>query len=80
MKKEPTRSVAVVGLGYVGLPIAVAFGKLAPVIGFDIDKTKVEELREGIDRTDQELEKDLSAAAHRRRSTIHPSVGCNPQG
>jgi UDP-N-acetyl-D-galactosamine dehydrogenase len=62
MKNEVARSIAVVGLGYVGLPIAVAFGKLAPVIGFDIDKTKVEELREGIDRTGEVSANDLAAA------------------
>jgi UDP-N-acetyl-D-glucosamine/UDP-N-acetyl-D-galactosamine dehydrogenase len=60
MKKAKVRSVAVIGLGYVGLPIAVAFGKLAPVIGFDINKTKVEELRKGIDRTGEISDKDLS--------------------
>ena len=43
MNKQEARSIAVVGLGYVGLPIAVAFGKIAPVIGFDINKRKIEE-------------------------------------
>ena len=62
MKKAKGRSVAVVGLGYVGLPIAVAFGKFAPVIGFDINKTKVEELRKGIDRTGEVSPKDLSTS------------------
>lgn len=62
MKKEATRSIAVVGLGYVGLPIAAAFGKLVPVIGFDINKTKVEELKKGIDRTGEVSGEDLSAA------------------
>lgn len=62
MKEEKGRSVAVVGLGYVGLPIAVAFGKFAPVIGFDINKTKVEELRKGIDRTGEVSAKDLSTS------------------
>ena len=62
MKKDNGRSVAVVGLGYVGLPIAVAFGKFAPVIGFDINKTKVEELRKGIDRTGEVSPKDLSTS------------------
>lgn len=62
MKKEKLRSVAVVGLGYVGLPIAVAFGKQAPVIGFDINKTKIEELRNGIDRTGEVSGQDLKAA------------------
>ena len=62
MKEEKGRSVAVVGLGYVGLPIAVAFGKFAPVIGFDINKTKVEELRKGIDRTGEVSAEDLSTS------------------
>jgi len=46
------RKIAVVGLGYVGLPVAVAFARSgAPVIGFDIDKMRVDELRSGHDRT-----------------------------
>jgi UDP-N-acetyl-D-galactosamine dehydrogenase len=61
MKKGKERSVAVVGLGYVGLPIAVAFGKQIPVIGFDINKAKVEELRKGLDRTGEVSEKDLKS-------------------
>ncbi|RKD20444.1 Vi polysaccharide biosynthesis protein VipA/TviB [Pelobium manganitolerans] len=43
--------IAVIGLGYVGLPLAVEFAKKYSVIGFDIDDTRVEELRSGIDRT-----------------------------
>ena len=45
------RKVSVVGLGYVGLPVAVAFGKLANTIGFDIDQSRIEELQRGEDRT-----------------------------
>jgi len=56
------RKVAVVGLGYVGLPIAVAFGKRGPVIGFDINKAKIDELRGGIDRTGEVSKADLKAA------------------
>ncbi|MBH0185411.1 MAG: nucleotide sugar dehydrogenase [Nitrospira sp.] len=62
MKKEKERSVAVVGLGYVGLPIAVAFGKLMPVIGLDINKTKIEELRKGVDRTGEVSAEDLTTS------------------
>lgn len=43
--------VGIIGLGYVGLPLAVESGKLYPSVGFDIDKDRIEELREGIDRT-----------------------------
>ncbi len=53
------RKIAVVGLGYVGLPIAVAFGKRRPVVGFDINKKKIEELRKGYDRTGEVSESDL---------------------
>ena len=42
-----------VGLGYVGLPVAVAFGKHGPVIGFDINENRLEELRAGQDRTNE---------------------------
>lgn len=50
------RIIAVVGLGYVGLPLAVEYGKKYRVIGFDVNKARVEELEEGKDHT---LEADL---------------------
>lgn len=56
---QTERQVAVVGLGYVGLPIAVAFGKHCRVIGFDINKSKIDELRKGFDRTGEVSETDL---------------------
>jgi UDP-N-acetyl-D-glucosamine/UDP-N-acetyl-D-galactosamine dehydrogenase len=43
--------IAIVGLGYVGLPLAVAFGRKAEVLGFDVSARKIEELRRGIDST-----------------------------
>lgn len=51
MRTLGDRRLAVVGLGYVGLPLAVEFGKQRPVIGFDIDSRRVDELRSGHDRT-----------------------------
>ena len=64
MAKQNTsdRKVAVVGLGYVGLPIAVAFGKYHPTIGFDINKSKIEELQKGFDRTGEVSADDLKAS------------------
>ncbi len=56
------RRIAVVGLGYVGLPVAVAFGKRGPIIGFDINKTKIEELSRGEDRTGEVSAADLAQA------------------
>jgi UDP-N-acetyl-D-glucosamine/UDP-N-acetyl-D-galactosamine dehydrogenase len=43
--------IAVIGLGYVGLPLAVEFGKKYPVVGFDINQQRIQELTEGYDRT-----------------------------
>jgi len=48
--------IAVIGLGYVGLPLAIEFGKKYKVLGFDINKMRVEELQRGVDHT---LEADL---------------------
>ena len=56
------RKIAVVGLGYVGLPLVVGFGRKRPVIGFDVDAGRVEELRAGHDRTGEVSEKELTAA------------------
>jgi len=49
--------IAVIGLGYVGLPLAVEFGKKYETVGFDIAQWRIDELREGHDRT-LEVEKD----------------------
>ena len=45
------KTIAVIGLGYVGLPLAVEFGKSRPVIGFDINAERVESLKNGHDHT-----------------------------
>lgn len=54
--------VAVIGLGYVGLPLAVEFGKSRPVIGFDIKGERVAELRAGHDHTREVEPQELAAA------------------
>ncbi|PTI27873.1 nucleotide sugar dehydrogenase [Mammaliicoccus vitulinus] len=51
--------IAVVGLGYVGLPVAVAFGKQQEVVGFDINETRINELKNGYDRTNEVNDEDL---------------------
>jgi len=56
------RKIAVIGLGYVGLPVAVAFGRKARVIGFDIDEQRLSELRTGHDRTGEVSSAELAAA------------------
>lgn len=51
MRDFQVKKIAIIGQGYVGLPLAVAFSEFFPVIGFDINKTRIEELKLGIDRT-----------------------------
>jgi len=58
------KKIAIVGLGYVGLPLAVEFGKKRPVLGFDIDSDRVRELRDGKDHTLECSEAQLREAVH----------------
>ena len=55
--------IAVIGLGYVGLPLAVEFGRVRSVIGFDIDEARVAELSSGKDSTLEVTAQDLAAAS-----------------
>jgi UDP-N-acetyl-D-galactosamine dehydrogenase len=61
--------LAIIGLGYVGLPLAVEFGKTRPVLGFDLDVTRFEELRSGTDRTLEVEPESLNEAAQLTFST-----------
>lgn len=56
--------LAVIGLGYVGLPLAVAFGRKMKVVGFDISSTRINELKGGLDRTLEVDSKGLAEAKH----------------
>lgn len=62
------RTVAVIGLGYVGLPLAVEFGKRRDVIGFDIKAERVSDLRQGLDRTLECTPEALAEAKYLRFS------------
>jgi UDP-N-acetyl-D-galactosamine dehydrogenase len=55
------RKIAVIGLGYVGLPVAVSFAKKQKVIAFDINPVRIDELKCGIDRTEEVQAEDLSS-------------------
>jgi len=59
--------IAVIGLGYVGLPLAVEFSKKHNVIGFDINKTRVSELNKGIDETLEVTEEDLKSVLNKEK-------------
>lgn len=58
---EPVR-IGVIGLGYVGLPLAVGLANKYPVVGFDIDASRVDELKAGHDRTQEVSAEELSEA------------------
>jgi UDP-N-acetyl-D-galactosamine dehydrogenase len=66
------KSIAIIGLGYVGLPLAVEFGKTRDVIGFDINARRVAELQGGQDHTLECSPEELAQAEHLRYS-------CNTQ-
>ncbi|WP_119718297.1 Vi polysaccharide biosynthesis UDP-N-acetylglucosamine C-6 dehydrogenase TviB [Cognatilysobacter tabacisoli] len=70
--------IAIVGLGYVGLPLAVEFGKRYDTVGFDINQARVDELRAGRDST-LEVDADELAAATRLTFTaqLEDVRGCN---
>ena len=66
------KSIAVIGLGYVGLPLALEFGKSRPVIGFDINAVRIDALRAGHDAT-LEVSKDELATADQLTFTSDPA-------
>ncbi len=56
------RNVSVIGLGYVGLPVAVAFGETSKVIGFDVNQKRISELIDGVDKTGEVTSAELKVA------------------
>jgi len=66
--QNPT--IAVIGLGYVGLPLAVAFSKLYKTMGFDIDQERVAALNSGLDKTRQMTAADLQTAFHQPETPL----------
>lgn len=69
--------IAVIGLGYVGLPVAVALSKQFETVGFDVDKQRVATLRDGIDWTEEFSTEDLKAVDMEYHSEIEALRGCN---
>ena len=71
-------NIGVVGLGYVGLPLAVEFGKKYPTVGFDVNAARVDELRQGKDSTLEVSSTELGAAERLEySSTPDALVDCN---
>ena len=54
--------IAIIGQGYVGLPLAIEFGKKYPTIGFDINANRIDDLKKGIDHTNEATSKQLRSA------------------
>jgi UDP-N-acetyl-D-glucosamine/UDP-N-acetyl-D-galactosamine dehydrogenase len=72
-----TSKLAVIGLGYVGLPLAVEFGKHRPVVGFDISSKRIEALQAGHDATLEVSDEELTEARELRfSSTLADLEGC----
>lgn len=70
--------IAVIGLGYVGLPLAVEFGKHLPVVGFDINASRIEDLCAGTDYTLEVSDEELTQASHLSYSSdIKALKDCN---
>lgn len=72
------KSIAIIGLGYVGLPLAVEFGKIYNVIGFDINYQRIKELKEGIDVTRESNSEEIGASTFLKfSSNVKDLENCN---
>src|SRR5690348_6794463 len=69
--------IAVIGLGYVGLPLAVALSVKFPVVGFDVSPNRIAELREGKDRTGEIEQAALAASSIRLSEAVADAADCN---
>ena len=70
--------IAIIGLGYVGLPLAVEFGKKRQVLGFDINRSRIAGLQGGQDHTLEVSPEELREAVHLRFSADAPDLAaCN---
>ena len=78
MKKMDEVKIGIIGLGYVGLPLAVEFGKKFPTLGFDINQSRIDELEGGTDSTLECSPEELASATHLNYSTKHEELStCN---
>ena len=74
-----SNSIGIIGLGYVGLPLAVEFGKRRKVVGFDVNVARIEQLTRGVDSTLEVASADLRAASEFLTFSADPQDlrGCN---
>jgi len=63
-KINASDKIGVIGLGYVGLPLATEFGKIQPTVGFDIHSERISDLKNGVDRTLEVSKTEMSDSTH----------------
>ena len=61
---DSNSKIAIIGLGYVGLPLAVGFGKRQQVVGYDINQQRIDELTNNVDKTLEVTSEDLKLASN----------------
>lgn len=72
---DSNTKIAIIGLGYVGLPLAVAFGKKYNTVGFDINQHRIEELKSGVDHTLEVSEQELASVENLTFSCEPSDIG-----
>lgn len=79
MKSKISKSpiISVIGLGYVGLPLALKLSEYYPVTGYDIDKTRVKELQNGVDRTNEITSVELFKAKYKLSTNFSDTINSN---
>jgi len=78
VEEKSKYKIGIIGLGYVGLPLAAAFGKQFETIGFDINLERIDALKKGIDNTLELSEAELKASIHLQYATqIEDTQSCN---
>ena len=73
------KKIAIIGLGYVGLPLAIEFGKKYSVLGFDINKNRILELSQGRDRTNEANLEDLNLVINKNPDEFGLSFSSSPE-
>ena len=74
IESKTSSKIAIIGLGYVGLPLAIEFGKKYDVLGFDINQVRIDELENGIDRTKEADLKTVMEVVELRKSSNHKGL------
>ena len=67
-------TIAIIGMGYVGLPLAIEFGKNFNVIGFDIDQKKIDRLNSGVDKTNEVSKQEFKSSKYIHFSSNEDSL------